>query len=145
MTKRIGGTAVKNGFYWHLNKWEMQIIPKQGGVLPGGAADKYLKVPIAALLVVAPVMGGLYAFFLPFIGFAMVAGFAGRKATAAAKAGAAHMMATVSPRWSPGAAYLAGKEKGKGAKAGDEGQKTDEGHPLEKIEREIDEQRKLNG
>jgi hypothetical protein len=146
MAKREGGMAVRNGFYWNLAKWEMHIVPKQGGVLPGGAADKYLKVPIAALLVVAPVMGGLYAFFLPFIGFAMVAGFAGRKATAAAKAGVAHMMATVSPQWSPGAATLAGKEKAKDAKDSDApGPKTAEDHPLAEIEREIDEQRKLNG
>jgi antibiotic biosynthesis monooxygenase (ABM) superfamily enzyme len=39
------------------------------------------KVPLLALLVIAPVMGGLYAFFLPFIGFVMVAGFLGRKLT----------------------------------------------------------------
>ncbi len=146
MTKRDGGTAVRNGFYWNLAKWEMHIVPKQGGVLPGGPGDKYLKVPIAALLVVAPVMGGLYAFFLPFIGFAMVAGFAGRKVTAAAKAGAAHMMATVSPKWSPGTATLAGKEKGKpGAtdQAGAPG--TTAQPPLADIEREIDEQSKLNG
>jgi hypothetical protein len=146
MAKREGGMAVKHGFYWNLAKWEMQIVPKQGGVLPGGPADKYLKVPVAALLVVAPVMGGLYAFFLPFIGFAMVAGFAGRKATAAAKSGVAHMMATVSPQWSPGAANLAGKEKAKDAKAEEgAGPAADQDHPLAGIEREIDEQRKLNG
>ena len=146
MARREGGMAVKNGFYWNLAKWEMHIVPKQGGVLPGGAADKYLKVPIAGLLVVAPVMGGLYAFFLPFIGFAMVAGFAGRKATAAAKSGVAHLMATVSPQWSPGAANLAGKEKAKDGKAGDApAPAADEDHPLAEIEREIDEQRKLNG
>jgi hypothetical protein len=90
-------------------------------------------------------MGGLYAFFLPFIGFAMVAGFAGRKATAAAKAGAAHMMATLSPKWSPGAAYLAGKEKAKNAGTAEPpAAAAKEDHPLAEIEREIDEQRKLN-
>ena len=145
MARREGGTAVRNGFYWNLNKWEMQVVPKQGAVLAGGPADKYLKVPVAALLVVAPVMGGLYAFFLPFIGFAMVAGFAGRKATAAAKAGAVHMMATVSPKWSPGAAYLAGKEKAKNTgKAEPPAPAATEDHPLAAIDREIDEQRKLN-
>jgi hypothetical protein len=142
MTKREGGMAVKNGFYWNLAKWEMQIVPKQGGVLPGGTSDRYLKVPIAALLVVAPVMGGLYAFFLPFIGFAMVAGFAGRKATAAAKAGATHLMATIGPKWNPGTANLAGKEKAKDGGTGSAKERnaaTD--HPLA----DIDEQSKLNG
>ncbi len=146
MAKKEGGTVVKNGFYWNLAKWEMHIVPKEGGVLPGGAGDRYLKVPIAALLIVAPVMGGLYAFFLPFIGFAMVAGFAGRKVTAAAKAGAAHMMATVSPKWSPGTATLAGKEKGKPTTPDGAGApKTGAQPPLADVEREIDEQSKLNG
>jgi hypothetical protein len=147
MTKREGGMAVKNGFYWNLAKWEMQIVPKQGGVLHGTSTDRYLKVPVLALLVVAPVMGGLYALFLPFIGFAMVAGFAGRKMTAAAKAGVSHMMATVSPQWSPGEAYLAGKGKAKNAKHAPAAAETnaDADHPLTAIEREIDEQKKLNG
>ncbi len=30
-TKRIGGTAAKTGFYWNLGKWEMTMVPKQGG------------------------------------------------------------------------------------------------------------------
>ncbi|MBE3071503.1 MAG: hypothetical protein IMZ67_00880 [Acidobacteria bacterium] len=133
MAKREGGMAVRNGFYWNLAKWEMQVIPRQGGILPGGPTDRYVKVPVLALLVVAPVMGGLYAFFLPFIGFAMVAGFAGRKVTSAARSGVSHIAATVSPHWSPGQAYLAGK-----------GKAADAGHPLDAIEREIDEQKKLN-
>ncbi len=61
------------------------------------------------------------------------AGFAGRKVTSAARSGAGHIVATVSPHWSPGQAYLAGK--GKAANAD---------HPLDAIEREIDEQKKLN-
>jgi len=147
MAQRMGGTATKNGFYWNLAKWEMQVIPRQGGVLLGSPTDKYLKVPILALLVVAPVMGALYAIFLPFIGFALVLGFAGRKAGAAAKALAAHVMATVSPHWSPGAAYLAGKGKATDTKEHDAVTDTKPGaeQPLDAIEREIDEQRKLNG
>ena len=31
-----------------------------------------MRLPLLALLVIAPVMGALYAFFLPFIGIAMV-------------------------------------------------------------------------
>ena len=147
MTKRDGGTAVKNGFYWNLAKWEMHIVPKQGGVLPGGSADRYLRVPVLALLVVAPIMGALYAFFLPFIGFALVAGFAGRKLTSAAKAGVSHMRATVSPQWSPGQAYLAGKGTAKdaGTKGASPDVKAGADHPLDAVEREINEQRKLNG
>ena len=56
------------------------MVPKQGGILPGDAADKYLRVPVLALLVLAPMMGAVYAMFLPFIGFAMLFSFLGKKA-----------------------------------------------------------------
>ena len=111
MTKRIGGTAVKNGFYWNLGKWEMTMVPKQGGILPGGSDDRYLKVPVVALLVVAPLMGAAYAMFLPFIGFAMLFMFLGKKAFAMGRSGAVDVAATMTPSWRPGEAYLAEKQK----------------------------------
>ena len=45
-------------------------------------ANRYLKVPVIALLVLAPLMGAVYAMFLPFIGFAMLFTFLGKKAFA---------------------------------------------------------------
>jgi hypothetical protein len=118
MTKRIGGTAAKSGFYWNLGKWEMTMVPKQGGPLPGDTGDKYLKVPVLALLVLAPLMGAAYAMFLPFIGFAMLFGFLGKKAYAATRFGVSDVAATMGPSWRPGEAYLAGNKKD----AGDAGQ-----------------------
>jgi len=112
MTKRIGGTAAKSGFYWNLGKWEMTMVPRQGGLLPGDAGDKYLKVPVLALLVLAPIMGAVYAMFLPFIGFALLFGYLGKKAYAATRVGVSGMAATMGPEWRPGEAYLAGKKKG---------------------------------
>ena len=120
MTKRMGGTAAKSGFYWNLGKWEMTVVPKQGGTLPGGIADKYIKVPILALLVLAPLMGAVYAMFLPFIGFAMLFGFLAKKAYAATRFGASGVAATMGPSWRPGEAYLAGRKKGPDAENGDE-------------------------
>lgn len=111
MEKRIGGTAAKNGFYWNLAKWEMTMVPRQGGILPGDAGQRYLKVPILALLVVAPLMGAVYAMFLPFIGFAMLFTFLGRKAFAIGRSGAADVAATMAPDWRPGEAYLAAGKK----------------------------------
>jgi hypothetical protein len=110
-TKRIGGTAAKNGFYWNLGKWEMTMVPKQGGILPGGVSDRYLKVPVVALLVLAPLMGAAYAMFLPFIGFAMLFTFLGKKALAMGRSGAVDVVATMSPDWRPGEAYLASSHK----------------------------------
>jgi hypothetical protein len=111
MTRRIGGTAAKSGFYWNLGKWEMTMVPKQGGILPGGATDRYLRVPVLALLVVAPLMGAVYAMFLPFIGFAMVFTFLGKKALALGRSGAVDVAATMTPDWRPGEAYLASSRK----------------------------------
>jgi hypothetical protein len=111
MAKRIGGTAAKNGFYWNLGKWEMTMVPKQGGILPGGADQKYIKVPVVALLFLAPMMGAVYAFFLPFIGFALLFSFLGKKALAMGRSGAVDVAATMTPSWRPGEAYLAEKKK----------------------------------
>jgi hypothetical protein len=73
--KRRGGDAVKFGFYWNVAEWEAQIVPAAGGTLNGDGATRYVRLPLLALLIVAPLMGAAYAMFLPFIGFAMVAMF----------------------------------------------------------------------
>jgi hypothetical protein len=127
MTKHIGGNAVKAGFYWNLKNWEMVTLSGAGGVLPGGGGDRYLKVPIVAFLFVAPVMGGLYAFFLPFIGFAMLAAFLGRKVGVAGRAAVTRVGGLVSPEWRPGEAYMAGKRgKASDARSAEETEKKDD-------------------
>lgn len=70
-----GGDTVRYGFYWNLGEWEAQIVPKEGGELKGTPADRFVRLPLLALLVLAPLMGAAYAFFLPFIGFAMLVMF----------------------------------------------------------------------
>jgi hypothetical protein len=121
MAQRTGGTAAKSGFYWNLGKWEMTMVPKQGGILPGGHSDRYLKVPVVGLLVLAPLMGAVYAMFLPFIGFAMLFTFLGKKALAMGRSGAVDVAATMTPAWRPGEAYLASaRRKTPDAENGDE-------------------------
>jgi hypothetical protein len=68
-----GGDTVRFGFYWNRREWEARIVPKEGGTLPGAPEVTYLRLPLVAVLVLAPLMGAAYAMFLPFIGFAMVA------------------------------------------------------------------------
>ena len=75
----LGGDNVRFGFYWNVKEWEAQIVPKEGGELKGSGDLTYVRLPLVALLVLAPLMGALYTFFLPFIGIAMVLMFlAGR-------------------------------------------------------------------
>jgi hypothetical protein len=79
MTKYRNGEQVKAGFYWNTKEWEAHIVKPEGGALPGGPEATYVRLPLLAVLVFAPLMGAVYAFFLPFIGFAMVLAYlAGR-------------------------------------------------------------------
>jgi hypothetical protein len=73
MTKYNGGDTVKAGFYWNQGKLGAEVIPAEGGTLPGAAEMTYTRIPWPALLVIAPVMGGAFAMFLPFLGLAMLA------------------------------------------------------------------------
>jgi hypothetical protein len=75
MTRYTGGDTVKAGFYWNRGRWAAEIVPPEGGALPGGEDAQYIRVPWPVLLVLAPVMGGAFAVFLPFIGIAMLIGF----------------------------------------------------------------------
>ena len=76
MTKYNGGETVKAGFYWNRGTWGVELVPAEGGTLPGGDTTTYLRVPWPLLLVIAPVMGGAFAMFLPFIGIALLVQFA---------------------------------------------------------------------
>ncbi len=99
MKRYIGGTKVAGGYYWHVGTWEIATVKGKEGTLPGGPADQYLHAPVAALFVLAPVMGAAFAIFLPFIGFAMPVYaigrglFGGRKAKRVEKADEAHARA----------------------------------------------------
>jgi hypothetical protein len=74
MKTYTGGQTVGAGFYWNQAKWNAEIIPAEGGTLAGATQTRYRRVPWPLLLVAAPAMGGAFALFLPFIGFAMLVG-----------------------------------------------------------------------
>ena len=68
------------------------------------------------MLLGAPVMGGLFVVFLPFLGFAMLANHLGKKAVSGLKKAADEVGAAVGPAWQPGEARFAGKKKAKKGK-----------------------------
>lgn len=111
MFRYAGGDTVRQGFYWNAHKWEVTLIERQGGVLPGEGAERFARVPVLAMLLVAPIMGGLYVVFLPFIGVAMVADYVARRVARAITAGAVTLLAAIAPAWRPGEAYLAERER----------------------------------
>ena len=127
MFRYTGGEVVRQGFYWNADKWDVTLIERQGGELPGAASERYARVPVVAMLLVAPIMGALYVVFLPFIGVAMVLDFVARRAARAVKAGSVALLAAVAPQWRPGEAYLAEREKAKQAKRAEKTAETEQG------------------
>jgi hypothetical protein len=142
MKRFNGGTKVAGGYYFNVTSWEFATISDDQGSLPGDATQQYIHVPLLALFVVAPVLGLVFAMFLPFIGFALPIYALGKAVVGTGKEMAHEAAATVSPQWRPGEAYLAGKPgEDKGTKLGAEkaaGQ--DPGH-LNELQAEIEKRR----
>ena len=108
-----GGHTVKAGTYWNLANGN-RVQMEQEGALPGSGQTRYIKAPVIVMLMAAPVIGLVFAVFLPFIGIAMTLSLIGKKlANAATDASAGSM----SFGWRPIEAYLAGKKKKNEARA----------------------------
>ena len=108
-----GGHTVKAGTYWNLANGS-RVQMEQEGVLPGSGTTRYIKAPVAVMLMAAPVIGLIFAVFLPFIGIAMTLSLIGKKLanmTADATSG------SMSFGWRPIEAYLAGKKRKNEARA----------------------------
>ena len=62
-----GGQTVKAGTYWDLENGN-RVQMDQEGTLPGSEKTRYIKAPAAVMLMAAPIIGLVFAVFLPFIG-----------------------------------------------------------------------------
>ncbi|MBI5187723.1 MAG: hypothetical protein HZA07_01430 [Nitrospirae bacterium] len=107
MLKYNGGDKVRKGTYWNFATGE-RIDVTHEGVLPGERKAIYFRLPATGILVLGPILGLIYAAFLPFIGIAMVARLIGEKVLGGLFGLAGR---TVSFGWRPSEAYLAGKKK----------------------------------
>ena len=101
-----GGHTVKAGTYWNLSNGN-RVQMEQEGALPGSGTTRYIKAPVAVMLMAAPVIGLVFAVFLPFIGIAMTLNLIGKKLVESATSAAAGSM---SFGWRPVEAYLAGRK-----------------------------------
>jgi hypothetical protein len=108
-----GGHTVKAGTYWNLANGS-RVQMEREGVLPGSGTTRYIKAPVAVVLMAAPVIGLLFAVFLPFIAIAMTLTLVGKK-LASMTADAA--TGSMSFGWRPIEAYLAGKKRKNEARA----------------------------
>lgn len=79
MKRMSGGTKAEPGFYWNAADWQIVTVEKAPRALPGGSEQKYVRVPAAGMLLLAPLLGLSFVVFLPFVGFALVARQLGRK------------------------------------------------------------------
>jgi hypothetical protein len=117
-----GGQTAKAGTYWNLSNGS-RVQMEQEGVLPGSGTTRYIKAPVAVMLMAAPVIGLIFAVFLPFIGIAMTLSLIGKKLVDGVASAAAGSM---SFGWRPIEAYLAGRKRNKEAreKKSDKGAKS---------------------
>ena len=101
-----GGHTVQAGTYWNLTNGN-RVQMEQDGVLPGNGTTRYIKAPVAVMLMAAPVIGLVFAVFLPFIGIVMTLNLVGKKLIESA---ASVATGSVSFGWRPIEAYLAGRK-----------------------------------
>jgi hypothetical protein len=104
------GAMVKGGFYFNRDKLDLVAVSGKEGKLPGAEGQRYLRIPALAVVALAPVLGGLFVVFMPFIGFALVLQHLGRVSLAGVKRAGRGLLSIVTPTWRPGEAYFAGKE-----------------------------------
>ena len=107
MLKHNGGDRVGKGTYWDLTNGE-RIDIRDEGTLPGDAKKAYYRMPAAAIIVAGPVLGLMYAAFLPFIGIAMVVKLVGQKVGGGVRE---MVQGSASFGWRPSESYLTGKKK----------------------------------
>lgn len=102
-----GGQKAQAGTYWSVTSGEVVNLPKKGESLPGTLEERYIKAPVAAVMVLGPFIGLAYVIFLPLLTFVSVALFGGRKALAGAQSAAHSVFQTsTAPGWVPGQSYL---------------------------------------
>ncbi len=106
MLKARGGHKVGKGTYWNFTNGERIDIENEG-ILPGDSRTSYYRLPASGILLLGPVIGLVYAVFLPFIGIAMLVKLVAQKVAGGAMSTAPK---TASFGWRPSESYMAGKK-----------------------------------
>lgn len=106
MTTYTGNQTVEPGLYYALAPLKITTVDERGP-LPGADTRTYYRVPMLAMLALAPLLGLAFVIFLPFIGFAMVFRLAGEKVLEVAGRAADQGVRVLRPAWAPALAFLA--------------------------------------
>jgi len=67
MARYYGGEVVKVGSYLNRSTLEIEMIAKEGGILPGNKGTRYSRLPLVAVMAAGPLMGLAYVVFLPVV------------------------------------------------------------------------------
>ncbi len=112
MASHAGGTQVRSGYYVNAHTFEIVNVATDGGALPGGAAERFVHVPVIMAMLAAPALGGLFVVAFPLIGL----GVLGYALYGLVRGGAREVAATVAgPAMPPGSVALTGRAPAKGA------------------------------
>jgi hypothetical protein len=107
MLRYTAGSRAGKGTYWNFSTGERIDISDEG-ILPSGKNTIYFRLPASGIIILGPVVGLLYAAFLPFIGIAILVKVVLQKVASMAF-GSAKTSAAFD--WRPSESYLAGKKK----------------------------------
>jgi hypothetical protein len=105
----IGGTQVRGGFYFNLHGLRVVAVSGKSGTLTGTAHERFFRIPALAVLLLAPILGGMFVVFLPIIGFVLVGQHMLRVAGRGVRRMFGSVAGNVAPASRPGPSYLAGK------------------------------------
>ncbi len=139
MREHKANQTVPGGFYWNKGTWEIVPVNGESGVLPGDSSARYIRVPAALLVVGAPVLGGLFVMFLPFIGIFLALRELARRTGMAFKSAGDEVAVRLAPSWQPGVAHLTG---GKETEKKETAEKTSEPSELSALEEKVEERRR---
>ena len=102
-----GGETAGKGTYWNLKTLERVDVETEGR-LPGDNKTTWIKMSAVGILLAGPVLGLVYALFLPFIGIAMAVKLGAEKVAGRVLEPA---MSASTFGWRPSESYLSGKKK----------------------------------
>ena len=100
-----GGRSARTGIYVRASTGEWMQHP--GGPLPGSERARYVRIPALLVLVIGPLLGGIYFVSFSFVSFSVVAWSLGRRGVRGVAGLLAQAMESLVPAWAPGHSYLA--------------------------------------
>lgn len=115
MTRYNGNDKVGPGIYFNFRTLSFKSIDDEGQ-LPGPETETWRSVPVIFMLIVAPVIGGAFALFLPLIGFVLLGALVLKWAAHVAAVMLNGITRVIRPAWQPALAFLSRGRRGKAKK-----------------------------